>query len=150
MYALVDYKGKQILIKENEKVKVPFDKNLKIGTNIDFKNVLFFDDGKNKHIGSPYLKSISFQGKVDSHNKESKVIVFKKKRRKGYQKKNGHKQLFTLIQINKLKSIKSSVSKKSTKTTVAKTSAIKAKVSTKKKASTKKVTSTKKTTNTKD
>ena len=80
MYALVDYIGNQILLKEGETVKIPFlDK--KVGTKIIFDNVLLFDDGKNKKIGSPYLKSISFSGKIESHGKENKIIVFKKKRR---------------------------------------------------------------------
>ena len=59
MYALVDYIGNQILIKEGEKVKIPFlDK--KVGSKVSFDNILFFDDGKNKKIGSPYIKSLSF------------------------------------------------------------------------------------------
>jgi len=101
MYALVDYIGNQILLKEGKTVKIPFlDK--KIGTKIIFNNVLFFDDGKNKKIGSPYLSSLSFTGKIESHGKEKKVVVFKKKRRKGYQKKNGHSQKFTCVSIGKL------------------------------------------------
>ena len=101
MYALIDYLGNQILLKEGETVKIPFlDK--KVGTKITFDNVLLFDDGKNKKIGSPYLKSLSFTGKIESHGKEKKVIVFKKKRRKGYQKKNGHSQKFTCVNIEKL------------------------------------------------
>ena len=74
--------------------------------------VIFLDDGKKKQVGTPFLKSVSFQGKVDSHSKESKIIIFKKKRRKGYQKKNGHKQPFTTIAINTLKLKKTSTAKK--------------------------------------
>jgi large subunit ribosomal protein L21 len=104
MYALVDYIGNQILIKEGEKVKIPFlDK--KVGSKVSFDNILFFDDGKNKKIGSPYIKSLSFSGKIDSHNKENKVIVFKKKRRKGHQKKNGHTQKFTLVTMDKFSKV---------------------------------------------
>ncbi len=114
MYALVDYIGNQILIKEGETVKIPFlDK--KVGTKIVFDNVLLFDDGKNKKVGSPYLKSISFSGKIESHGKEKKIIVFKKKRRKGYQKKNGHTQKYTCVSVGKLNP-KSSAKPKSTTT----------------------------------
>ena len=128
MYALVDYIGNQILIREGEKVKIPFlDK--KIGSKISFDNVLFFDDGKSKRIGSPYLKSLSFSGKIDSHNKEKKVIVFKKKRRKGYQKKNGHTQKFTLVTIDKFSKVK----KDTNKTTVKKKSPTKPKTTAKQK-----------------
>jgi len=118
MYALVDYIGNQIILKEGETIKIPFlDK--KVGTKVVFDNVLLFDDGKNKKIGSPYLKSISFSGKIESHGKEKKIIVFKKKRRKGYQKKNGHTQKFTCVSIGKLNAksstkAKSSSTKKST------------------------------------
>ena len=154
MYALVDYIGNQILLKEGETVKIPFlDK--KVGTKITFENVLLFDDGKNKKIGSPYLKSLSFIGKIESHGKEKKVIVFKKKRRKGYQKKNGHSQKFTCVNIEKLsaKTIteksKSVVTKAKSPTSKAKsvvaTTKVKAKpVATKEKSAAKK-TSTKKT-----
>ena len=124
MYALVDYIGNQLLIKEGEIVKIPFlDK--KVGTKVTFDNVLLFDDGKNKKIGNPYLKAVSFTGKIESHGKEKKIIVFKKKRRKGYQKKNGHIQKFTCVSIGKLgtkkvvkakaASKKSTTSKKTTK-----------------------------------
>ena len=56
---------------------------------------------KNKKIGTPYLESLSFSGKIESHGKEKKIIVFKKKRRKGHQKKNGHQQQFTYVTIDK-------------------------------------------------
>tara|TARA_B100000029_G_C17315487_1_gene866079 strand:- start:346 stop:732 length:387 start_codon:yes stop_codon:yes gene_type:complete len=106
MYALVDYIGNQILIKEGEKVKIPFlDK--KIGSKVVFENVLFFDNDKEKKVGTPYLKSMSFSGKIESHGKEKKIIVFKKKRRKGHQKKNGHTQKFTYVTIDKFSAKKS-------------------------------------------
>jgi len=113
MYALVDYIGNQLLIKEGEKVKIPFlDK--KVGSKVVFENVLFFDNDKEKKIGNPYLKSISFSGKIESHGKEKKIVVFKKKRRKGHQKKNGHTQKFTYVTINKFSTKKSSTKTKTT------------------------------------
>ena len=120
MYALVNYKGNQILLEEGKKVKIPYEKDLKVGSTLNLDQVIFFDDGKKKHIGNPYLKSTSFKVKIDSHGKESKVVVFKKKRRKGYQKKNGHKQPFTLIEISKLKAAKASAPKKAAKAATAK------------------------------
>ena len=116
MYALIDYIGNQILIKEGEKVKIPF-LNQKVGSKIVFENVLFFDDGKNKKVGNPYLKSLSFSGKIESHGKEKKIIVFKKKRRKGHQKKNGHQQQFTYVTIDKFSKTKK-VTTKATKKAV--------------------------------
>ena len=114
MYALIDYIGTQILIKEGDKVKIPF-LDQKVGSKVVFENVLFFDDGKNKKLGNPYLKSLSFSGKIDSHGKEKKIVVFKKKRRKGHQKKNGHQQQFTYVTIDKFSK------SKTTKKTPAKT-----------------------------
>ena len=132
MYAIVDYRGNQILLKEGTKTRIPYTKECKVGSVIKFENVLFYDDGKKKHSGSPFIKNINFEGKVLSHERDSKVIVFKQKRRKGYQKKNGYKDDFTLVQINKLSS------GKATKATTKKT--------TTKKATTKKTTTKKATT----
>ena len=117
MEALVEYKGSQILIKERETVRVPYQKDLKPGSTVDLDQVLYFDDGKKKHIGTPYLKTIAFKVKVDSHGKDKKIVVFKKKRRKGYQKKNGHKQPFTLLKIDKLKVAKKEAPKVAKKAT---------------------------------
>ena len=135
MYALVDYSGNQILIKEGEKTRIPFT-DKKVGTKIVFDNVLFIDDGNDKKVGKPYINSFSINAKIVSHEKDKKIIVFKKKRRKGYQKKNGHRQNYTLIQVDSISS------KTVTKKTVAKKTA--AKKTTTKKTTTKK-TAAKKT-----
>tara|TARA_Y100000994_G_scaffold211175_1_gene185376 strand:+ start:318 stop:746 length:429 start_codon:yes stop_codon:yes gene_type:complete len=121
MYALIDYIGNQILIKEGEKIKIPF-LDQKVGSKVVFENVLFFDDGKNKRVGNPYLKSLSFSGKIDSHGKEKKIIIFKKKRRKGHQKKNGHQQQFTYVTVDKFSKTKKVATKatKEAKTTAKK------------------------------
>jgi len=118
MYAIVDYKGNQILLKEGEKVKIPFVKDGKVGSTLIFENVLFFDDGKKKHTGNPFINGINLKAKLLSHEKDSKIIVFKQKRRKGYQKKRGYRDDYTLIQIDKLSSVKQ---KKETKATSSKT-----------------------------
>ena len=131
MYALVDYSGNQILIKEGEKIRIPFT-DKKVGTKIVFDNVLFIDDGKDKKVGKPYINSFSINAKIVSQEKDKKIIVFKKKRRKGYQKKNGHRQNYTLIQVDSIST------KKAAKKTAAKKTATK-------KTATKK-TATKKTT----
>ena len=103
MQALINYKGQQILLTEGETVRVPYQKDLKPGDTMQFDQVLYFSDGDKKiKVGNPYIKSFSVKGKVDSHIKDSKVVVFKMKRRKGHQKKNGHKQPYTLLKIDKL------------------------------------------------
>lgn len=136
MYAIVNYKGNQILVKEGETTRIPFLKDSKVGSTLNFDNVLFYDDGKKKHYGNPSLKNINFQAKIVSHERDSKVVVFKKKRRKGYQKKNGYRDQFTLVKFDKLNSTK-------------KTSSTKKETAAKKTSSTKKATTAKKTTATK-
>ena len=119
MYAIVDYKGNQILLKEGLKTRIPYTKECKVGSIVKFENVLFYDDGKKKHSGNPFVKNMNFQAKVLSHEKDSKILVFKQKRRKGYQKKNGYRDNFTLVQVDKLStktSTKKTITKKSSTT----------------------------------
>jgi len=115
MYALVEYSGKQFMLREGEEIKIPY-LDQKVGSKISFDNVLLFNDGKSDKIGNPYVKSLNCQGKILSHGKDKKVIVFKKKRRKGYHKKNGHRQQYTLVKVDKF-------SKSTTKKTATSTAA---------------------------
>ena len=131
MYAIVDIKGKQFKVEKNQTIDVP-KLNEKIGSKIEFDNVLLTND--NGKISTK--TSMKIVAKVVSHEVADKVIVFKMKRRKGYQKKNGHKQPFTLLKIDKLNVSKSSPTKKPTVTTK----------STKKPVVAKKTSTTKKTT----
>ena len=129
MYALVEIAGKQFKIEENSQLKVPYNSE-KTGDKITFDKVLYFDDGKTKSVGNPYISDLSIDAKVVSHGKEGKIIVFKMKRRKGYQKRIGHKQPYTLVEINNLTAKKKTAAKKTTTT---------------KKTAAKKTTTTKKT-----
>ena len=113
MEALINYKGQQILLTAGEKVRIPYQKDLKPGSSMEFNEVLYFFDGKKRQIWNPYIKSFSIKGKVDSHFRDSKVVVFKKKRRKGHQKKNGHRQAYTKIMIQNLKEATKTIAKKS-------------------------------------
>jgi len=136
MYAIIDYKGCQILLEEGNKVRIPFLKDSKVGSTLTLDNVLFYDDGIKKHAGNPFIKNMHFMAKVISHKRDSKVLVFKQKRRKGYQKKNGYRNKFTLIQIDKLSSVTPKITEK-----IAKKSSIKKSTTpTKRKKSTAKLT----------
>ncbi len=109
MYAIVDIKGKQFKVEKNQTIDVP-KLNEKIGSKIEFDNVLLTSDN-----GKVSTKtSMKIVAKVVSHEVADKVIVFKMKRRKGYQKKNGHKQQFTTIKIQDLKTAKKTTAKKTT------------------------------------
>ena len=101
MYAIVEIGGKQFKIQENDKIYVPLlDK--KPGSDITFDKVLLLSKGDNISVGSPFISSASIEAKVLNHIKDDKVIVFKKKRRKGYRVFNGHRQQYTQIQVSKI------------------------------------------------
>tara|TARA_B100000700_G_scaffold286353_1_gene341163 strand:- start:246 stop:602 length:357 start_codon:yes stop_codon:yes gene_type:complete len=109
MYAIVDIKGKQFKVEKDQTIEVP-KLNEKIGSKIEFDNVLLTSD--NGKISTK--TSMKIIAKVISHEIANKVVVFKMKRRKGYQKKNGHKQKFTTIKIQDLKTAKKTTAKKTT------------------------------------
>lgn len=101
MYAIVNIAGQQMKVTENQPLVVHRLK-AEEGATVKFDQVLLIDnDGKVKAGKS--LSGANISAKVLSHFKGDKVIVFKKKRRKGYQKSNGHRQQFTKIQIEKIK-----------------------------------------------
>lgn len=110
MYAIVDIAGKQFKVSEGRSLRVP---NLpsEAGDKLEFNQVLLADDGKSIKVGNPTIKGASVSATVKEHGRESKILVYKKKRRKGYQKKNGHRQGYTLIEVNKI-SLKAPAAKK--------------------------------------
>ncbi len=101
MYAIVEISGKQFKVFEDQKLFVNrlIDKE---GSKVSFDKVYLLDDGKKVSIGTPAITGASVQAKVVSHLKDDKVIVFKKKRRKGYRVKNGHRQALTELIIEKI------------------------------------------------
>ena len=102
MYAIVDIAGKQFKVEKDKFVYAPLMEG-EAGSNVDFKDVLLIDnDGKVK-VGAPKVKGASVSGKILEHVKGDKVIVFKKKRRKGYKVRNGHRQQFSKILIEDIK-----------------------------------------------
>ena len=105
MQALIEYKGKQFLVEENLEIKLPYLGG-EVGDKFNVERILYIDNSKNKEFGKPYLNSISISGKILSHGRDDKIVVFKMKRRKGYQVKNGHRQNFTLVKIEKFKKVK--------------------------------------------
>ena len=101
MFAVVDILGQQFKVAENTKYYVPRLKD-KIDTEVTFDSVLILSDDKKVKIGNPSVKGAKVTAKVLEHLKDEKVIVFKKKRRKGYKKKQGHRQELTRIEITKI------------------------------------------------
>jgi large subunit ribosomal protein L21 len=101
MYAIVEIGGKQFRVEKDKVIKVPH-LNEDVDKTVEFENVLMLDDGKDVKFGSPVVKGAKVSAKVLEHGRDKKVIVFKKKRRKGYQVKRGHRQDFSKIQIENI------------------------------------------------
>ena len=98
MYAIVNIAGQQFKVAKDQQLFVHRLQGDE-GASIEFDNVLLAEDGGKFTIGAPTVKGAKVSAKILSHLKGDKVIVFKKKRRKGYKKKNGYRQQFTKIEI---------------------------------------------------
>ena len=102
MYAIVDIAGKQFKVTQDQFVYTPSLAGEE-GASVEFDNVLLVDnDGKVK-VGAPTIKGAKVTGKILSQLRDDKTIVFKKKRRKGYKVKNGHRQGLTKVLIENIK-----------------------------------------------
>ena len=101
MFAIVNIKGHQYRVQENQKVFIPKLKD-EVGSKVTFSDVLLFSKDDNSfEIGAPKLE-MTVEATVLDHVKDDKVIVFKKKRRKGYKVRRGHRQNYTQITIDKI------------------------------------------------
>ena len=98
MYAIVEIAGQQFKVAKDQKVFV-HRLAQEEGSKVSFDNVYLLDDGKSVTLGAPAITGASVEAKVVKHLKGDKVIVFKKKRRKGYRVKNGHRQALTELLI---------------------------------------------------
>ncbi|ALO15991.1 50S ribosomal protein L21 [Salinivirga cyanobacteriivorans] len=98
MYAIVEIAGQQFKVEKDQNIFVHrLDGNE--GDKVEFDKVLLVDEDGQVKVGTPVVEGTKVSGKILEHMKGDKVKVFKKKRRKGYQKLNGHRQLFTKVQI---------------------------------------------------
>jgi large subunit ribosomal protein L21 len=98
MYAIVDIAGQQFKVSKGQKLKV-HRLEAEEGKHVELDNVLLVSDGKTINVGTPKVDGFRISAKVLSHDKGDKELVFKKKRRKGYQKLNGHRQYLTELWI---------------------------------------------------
>jgi large subunit ribosomal protein L21 len=101
MYAIVDIAGQQFKVEAGKKLYVNRLKD-EPGASVSFDKVLLTDNDGAVKVGTPYVDGACVKATVIEHLKGNKVIVFKKKRRKGYDKKNGHRQCLTQIQIESI------------------------------------------------
>ena len=112
MYALIEFAGKQYKVEDGSSIKVPHVEG-KVGSKVVIDKILYLDDGQKITVGTPLVSGKKLDGEIVSHVRGNKVIVFKFKRRKGYQKKNTHRQNYTILKIGKL----GAVNKKDVSTT---------------------------------
>ena len=137
MYAIIESCGRQYKVAEGEVVF--FEKlDAEEGKKVTFDNVVMVSDNGKVQVGNPYVKGVKVEGKVVSHGKHKKIIVFKMKPKKNERTKQGHRQPYTKVEIT---SIKTAAKKESTETTTKKAETTTKKVA--EKADTKKETAKK-------
>jgi large subunit ribosomal protein L21 len=102
MYAIVEIAGQQFKVEKDQNIFVHRLEG-EAGAKLEFSNVLLSEDGGKVTVGAPVIDGAKVQAEIVQHLRGDKVIVFKKKRRKGYRKRNGHRQDFTEIKINSIK-----------------------------------------------
>ncbi|MFL3051644.1 MAG: 50S ribosomal protein L21 [Candidatus Neomarinimicrobiota bacterium] len=115
MFAIINIAGKQFRVEKDDELKVPHLDTAE-GKTLKFDKVLLTNDGKKVNLGSPLLDGASVSATVINHGRGRKIRIFKKKRRKGYRRNNGHRQNYSLIKIGtitsgKVKSADKEVSK---------------------------------------
>ena len=140
MYAIVEIAGLQYKVEKDQRLYVN-RLNVEAGKKVKFDRVLLIEEKGDVKVGAPVIDGAVVEATVNSEVKGDKVLIFKKKRRKGYQKMNGHRQIFTSITINKI-TAKAPAKKAAAKATEEKEAAPKAAA---KKPAAKKATTAKKT-----
>ena len=101
MYAIINISGKQYKASEGARFRVPKQSGDE-GSTLTFNEVLLFSDGKNTEVGTPTVSGASVTATIIDHGRDRKILVYKKKRRKGYQRKNGHRQWYTNIEVQNI------------------------------------------------
>ena len=101
MYSIIKISGKQYSVSEGDIIKVS-TQDWKVGDTVKLNQVLLTNSGKNVSVGTPTVAGASVTLEIMEHNRDKKLLIYKKKRRKGYQRKNGHRQGYTLLKVNKL------------------------------------------------
>ena len=101
-YAVIQTGGKQYKVKAGEILKIEKLQESKPSSTVDFKEILAYGDDENIEVGSPIIKGAKVEANLIKNSKNRTVLIFKKRRRKNSRKKNGHRQQYSLIRINKI------------------------------------------------
>ena len=101
-FAVIQTGGKQYKVKTGEIIKIERLENSKPETKVEFKEILAYGDEKNLELGMPIISGAKVEADLLKNGKNRTVLIFKKRRRKNSRRKNGHRQQFSLIRINKI------------------------------------------------
>ena len=101
-FAIIQTGGKQYKVKASDIVKIEKLENLKTKSKIEFNEILAYGDDKTLEVGSPLVSGAKVEAELIKNGKNKTVLIFKKRRRKNSRRKNGHRQLYSLIKINKI------------------------------------------------
>ena len=101
-FAVIQTGGKQYKVKAGEIIKVEKLEDSKPETKVEFKEILAYGDDKNIELGEPTISGAKVEANLIKNSKNKTVLIFKKRRRKNSRRKNGHRQQFSLIRINKI------------------------------------------------
>ena len=102
MFAIIETGGKQYQVTEGRYVDIELLEN-EADSKVVFENIVMLVNGKKSKVGQPYVKNASVEGTVVKHDRAKKVIVYKQRAKKGYRRKQGHRQCFTRVMINKIR-----------------------------------------------
>ena len=101
MYAIVNISGKQYKATEGAMLRVPRQSG-DSGTKLSFDDILLISNSDSTQVGKPNVSGAKVTATILNHGRERKILVYKKKRRKGYQRKNGHRQWYTEVEVQKI------------------------------------------------
>jgi large subunit ribosomal protein L21 len=101
MYAIIRTGGKQYRVQKDEELNVELLGDMEAGSEVTFSEVLMVG-GETARVGRPLVEGVTVKAEVVAHGRDRKILVFKKKRRKGYRKKRGHRQSYTRVRITEI------------------------------------------------
>jgi len=101
MYAIVNISGKQYKATEGARLRVPRQSG-DLGAKLSFDDILLISNSDSTQVGKPNVSGAKVTATILNHGRERKILVYKKKRRKGYQRKNGHRQWYTELEVQKI------------------------------------------------
>ena len=101
-FAVIKTGGKQYKVKASDLLKIERLKDSKAEAKIEFNEILAYGDAKSMEIGSPFVKGAKVEAEIVKNSKNRTILIFKKRRRQNSRRKNGHRQQYSLIKINKI------------------------------------------------